>query len=121
MYSKLPKEFAIIIGIYCLGELISNFFGLSLPGSIVGLILLIILILSGIIKISQIEQAAHILLDNMGLFFVPPAVGLMLYFGMLSTSGLAIITVIFFSTMIVLVLTGKTVDILINSKEGNKK
>ena len=64
-----------------------------------------------------VEKAADGLLGEMGLFFVPIAVGLVLYADVLLQNGVAIILTILISTVFVLCLTGKVVDQVLPSQE----
>jgi len=57
-----------------LGELIVWFTGLSLPGSIVGMLLLTAFLQMGWIKLEWVKGISDFLLSNLGFFFVPPGV-----------------------------------------------
>ena len=50
--------------------------GLPIPSSVWGMGLLLALLASGLVKLSWVEVGAGVLLAQMALFFVPPAVGL---------------------------------------------
>ena len=54
-----------------LGELIVWFTGLSLPGSIVGMLLLTAFLQMGWIKLEWVKGISDFLLSNLGFFFVP--------------------------------------------------
>lgn len=115
-YSNLIKEFAIITGTYFIGEALSGILQLPIPGNVLGMILLAILILSGLIKMEQVETASAMLLDNLALFFIPPGVGLMLYFKLISSEFVAIVATATISTLLVLGITGKIMDLALNHK-----
>jgi holin-like protein len=48
------------------------------------MLILACLLLTGILKMNNVERAAKLLLDNLALFFVRSGVGLMLYFKLIS-------------------------------------
>ena len=53
---KIFREAIIILGIYLVGELISKVFSLPLPGNIIGMIILLVLLCTKVIKIEKIEN-----------------------------------------------------------------
>ena len=55
---KLFREAIIILGIYLIGELISKGFSLPLPGNILGMIILLILLCTKIIKVDDVENVS---------------------------------------------------------------
>ena len=106
--------FGILAGLYLAGELLSRWLGLFLPGSLVGMVLLTLLLFSGIVKLEQVEKAADGLLRHLILLFVPSAVGIMVFANSISGSAVEIILTALLSTVVVLVVTGKTVDGIID-------
>lgn len=89
------------------GELFSYFLRLPIPGNVIGFVLLLLALLAGIVKLSQVREAAYLLLDNLALFFIPAGVGMMQYFGLIRQQWLPITVGIFVSTILVLLVTGK--------------
>ena len=47
------------------------------------MLLLTLAILTGVVKLEYVERASEVLLKHLGLFFVPPGVGLILYFDLI--------------------------------------
>ena len=117
MFFKLlqwGKEFAVLASLYMLGDFLSHWLGLLLPGSIVGMLLLLILLFSGILKLEQIEKLSDALLRHLNLLFLPAAVGIMVYAKNFSGNIIEILLIVLFSTVVVLAVTGKTVDWVID-------
>ncbi|HEY3424962.1 MAG TPA: CidA/LrgA family protein, partial [Negativicutes bacterium] len=108
------QGFFILTGLYLAGELLSTWLGLLLPGSLVGMLLLVFLLFGGILKLEQIERAADDLLQHLILLFVPASVGIMVYAKSFSGNAFEIILNILLSTVLVLAVTGKTVDKVID-------
>lgn len=98
------------IAMLCALSLISNFivryFGLSLPGSIIGIFILFFLLQTKIIRMEWVELGANLLLAELLLFFIPSAVGIIRYQQLLYTDGLSILLVIVAGTIIVMAATG---------------
>ena len=104
------RGFLILTGVFLIGEFLSTWFGLLLPGSLVGMVLLTVFLFSGVVKLEQVEKAANDLLRHLILLFVPAAVGIMVYVKVFSGNAVAIVLNTLLSTVVVLSVTGKTVD-----------
>lgn len=102
----MVKQCTIIFGCLALGDLIVWLTGIKLPGSIIGMLLLTSLLQMGWVKLSWVKGISDFLVSNMGFFFVPPGVALMLYFDVIKAEFLPIVTATVVSTMLVLVVTG---------------
>lgn len=111
------EGFVIILFMQGLGVFLSNQFKLILPGNLTGLLLLFLALVLKIIKIEQVEAAASLLLDNMMALFIPLNVGLITILPQLKQEGVAIFTSIFGSTIVVMVVTAKVVELF----EGRRK
>ena len=98
--------------LYGLGELLVKITGVSLPGSIVGMLLLAAFLEMGWIKLEWVKQISDFLLSNLGFFFVPPGVALMLNFGTIAKDFWAIAIATLISTILVLLSTGWTHQIV---------
>ena len=95
---KILSQLLIIFTYSILGDFISNLLPFPIPGSVLGLILLFLSLKFKIIKLSQIETSGNFLKNNMGIMFVPLAVGIMNYFELLSQHWLSILLVMIVST-----------------------
>lgn len=74
---KYLKELVIIFGITMAGELLNRLIPLPVPAGVYGLFLLLALLCSGVLKLSDVENTGDLLLDLMPLMFIPAAVGLL--------------------------------------------
>jgi len=90
---------------------------IGIPGSILGIVVLFILLETKVLRLEWIELGANWLLAELLLFFIPAAVGIMKYFPMLEAEGLQILTVVLFSTVIVMVSSGLTAGFISSRKE----
>lgn len=109
---KLLRQASIILGTYFLGELLQKSFNLPVPGSVIGMLILLGSLYTGLIKLDMIEEISDFLLDHLAFFFIPAGVGLISSFSLLRGNWFAIITVSLISTIIVLVATGVIVQII---------
>ena len=115
---KLFREAIIILGIYLIGELISKGFSLPLPGNILGMIILLILLCTKIIKVDDVENVSDFFLSHLAFFFIPAGVGLISSFPSLKSSLVPILLICIVTTAIVIVVTGLIVQFIINSKSS---
>ena len=74
---KYMKQFAIILAVSCIGELLNHFLPLPFPASIYGLVLMLALLMTGALKLDAVEDAGKFMIEIMPVMFIPAAVGLM--------------------------------------------
>ncbi|MEZ5336090.1 MAG: CidA/LrgA family protein [Methanolobus sp.] len=115
---KYIIQFSIILAICFTGSLIHDFFHLPIPGNVLGMILLLFLLLTGVIKISMIEDVSNFMLKHLSFFFIPAAVGLITCFSILEGKWTALVFISVISTFIIAAVTGMTVQVLINRRKS---
>ena len=91
-----------------MGELIVRLTGVKLPASIIGMLILTLMLKFKVIKLEWVRGLTDFLIANLGFFFVPPGVALMLYFDLIKVEILPIALATLLSTIIVLLITGQT-------------
>ena len=100
------RQCAILFGCMALGELIVWLTGVKLPSSIIGMLLLTTFLKLGWIKLHWVQGMSDFLVANLGFFFVPAGVALMLYFDVIAAEFWPIVLASLVSTILVLVVTG---------------
>lgn len=118
---KIFRESIIIIGIYLIGEFISKFFSLPLPGNIIGLLILLTLLCTRVIKVEKIENVSRFFLDHLAFFFIPAGVGLLSSFDIIRDNLVSILILCLITTAIVIVCTGIIVQYIIGIQTKNTK
>ena len=103
---KYVKQFAIIALMTFLGEFFNYLLPLPVPASIYGMLLLFVCLQTGIIKLSQIEETADLMLNVMPIFFISPTVSLMRSISVIKDSLLAVFLISIISTAVVMAVTG---------------
>ena len=73
---KYLRQFGIILAVTCVGEIMKYFIPLPIPGSIYGLILMFVLLLTKVIKVEHVKETGEFLIEIMPLMFIPAGVGL---------------------------------------------
>ena len=110
------RQCAILFGCLALGELIVYLTGIKLPSSIIGMLLLTLFLKLGWIKLQWVQGLSDFLVANLGFFFVPPGVALMLYFDVIAAEFWPIVVATIVSTILVLSVTGWVHQIVRKSK-----
>jgi len=110
---KILKELTIILFITFLGEILSKTLSLPLPGTVVGMLLLLACLITRVIRVDSLKITSNYMLDNLAFFFLPAGVGIISSLNILSGNTFKILTVIIVSTLVVTVVTGLTVQGLI--------
>ena len=100
------RQCAILFGCLALGELIVLLTGMKHPSSIIGMLLLTLFLKLGWIKLHWVQGMSDFLVANLGFFFIPPGVALMLYFDIIAAEFWPIAIASLVSTLLVLVVTG---------------
>lgn len=117
---KYLRQFGIILGVTCAGEIMKYFIPLPIPGSIYGLILMFLLLLMRVIKVDHVKETGEFLIEIMPLMFIPAGVGLVTSWNQLQSFLVPLLVITVVSTFVVMIVTGKVTDFLI-SKRGEKK
>lgn len=122
---KLILQIAILYLFYRLGLFIQDVLAIPVPGSIIGMLLLFLLLVTGVIKEGYLNKGADLLLLYMPLFFVPATVGVMNYFDLFQGKGFIMLLALFISTMVIMGTSGlvsqKTVAYVDNKTWGKKR
>lgn len=100
------RQLAILFGCLAVGELIVHLTNIPLPSSIIGMLLLTLSLKLGVIKLEWIQGLSNFLVDNIGFFFVPAGVAVMLYFDIIKAQLVPIVVASAVSTILVLAVTG---------------
>ncbi|MEL6870579.1 MAG: CidA/LrgA family protein [Pseudomonadota bacterium] len=96
----------LIFSCQLVGELVVVTFGLTVPGPVLGMLLLFVGLMVRGSTPASLGAAADGLLSNLSLLFVPAGVGVMLHASLLSKQWLPLSVAVFFSTLVTVVVTG---------------
>ncbi|MCY6370261.1 CidA/LrgA family protein [Clostridium ganghwense] len=113
---KLLRQSSIILIIWFSGELLHTTLNLPIPGSVLGMLILLTCLCTRVIKLDMIEEFSNFLLDHLAFFFIPAGVGLISCFPILKDNWIAIIAISFFSTIIIMSSTGIIVQSMIRRR-----
>jgi holin-like protein len=102
----LVRGLAILLGFQFVGEVLSRWLTVPIPGSVLGMALLLVALAAGAVRLAWIEEAAELLLAHLALFFIPAGVGVMVHFELLQAQWLPVVVAMVVSTFVVMAVTG---------------
>ena len=118
---KILKQFVIILLISFLGEVLKAILPLPVPASVWGLLLMLVALRTGVIKLSQVSDAAGFLIEIMPVMFIPAGVGLLNAWGVLQPIWIPISVITILTTVIVMAVTGKVTQAVIQNQKKKKE
>ena len=101
---------AILVALNALGDWLVRVSGATVPGSVVGMLLLTALIETRILPLAAVRSAAELLVRHLALLYVPAGVALLLYWDAVRGELLAIAAAAVASLVAVLVVVGLVVQ-----------
>ena len=117
---KILRQFVIILLISFLGELLKAALPLPVPASVWGLILMLAALKTGVLKLSQVSDAAVFLIEIMPVMFIPAGVGLMESWGELKAVLVPVLVITLVSTIVVMVVSGRVTQAVIRLERKHK-
>ncbi len=110
---RIMGEISILFGICLLSEGIAAILPFTFPASVISMLILAALLLSGVVKPKHIQLLSGFFMANMGMFFIPSLVGTLEYAEVLKASFLPFLVITLVTTPIVYLVTAWTVQLLI--------
>lgn len=108
---KILKELLILLLICLIGEGIALILPFAFPSSVLSMLLLFILLLTGVLKLAQIEDVTTFLSRNMAFFFIPAGVEILENYKPVADVILPLLCVLVLTTVITFAVTAGTVGL----------
>ena len=109
---KYLKGVLIICGCVVIGSIGDAWIDLPVPMSIYGMVVLFILLVTKVVRASDVEPVSSLFLRHLSLFLVPAGVALMDRFEQIGPIIWPFLVICFVSTLVTLMVTAKLVDVL---------
>ena len=103
IWQYLRSFILIYICLYA-GIAISSLLPITIPGSIIGMLILFVLLSLQILPAKWVKPSCHLLIRYMALLFVPIGVGVMQYVDVIKQQFGPVVVSCFISTLVVLVI-----------------
>lgn len=114
------KQLGIILMLLWVGQTVQGMFGLALPGNVLGMLLLLILLVTGLLKLKHVERVTEVLLRHLSFLFVPSIVGVMTVAYLFKGNVIKIFIIVFLSLIVVMVTSGRTVQWMLQRKNRKR-
>lgn len=118
---KYIKQFLIILFMSAFGGFLNWLIPLPIPATVWGMLLMFLALLTGVVKLKQVEDTADFFLSIMPMLFIPYAVSLMDNYTLLAKYALPIFIIVAASFFLCFIVTGKTADFIIGHKNGKEE
>ena len=118
---NMIRGLAILLIFQSIGEVVTKFIHGVLPGPVIGMILLLVFLVLRKNIAASVATAADGLLAHLAIFFIPAAVGVMLYIGTLRSAGAAWLLAILLSTVGAITVTALLLKWLSNSRHADNE
>ena len=118
---NIMGELALIFGICLVGEGVAALLPVAFPASVISMVLLMVLLLTGVVKDRHIQTASHFLVANMAFFFLPSFVGLLEHIELLKSQLVPLLLIVVLTTPVVYLITEWTVRLLMLRHRNRKE
>jgi holin-like protein len=118
---RIILQITILYVFSIVGEALHHFLHIPIPGSIIGLILLIICLSYKIVPVKIVEDGASFLLSFLPLLFIPSMVGIINYPSLFSISGGILFLIVVMSTIITMIAAGVASQFIETKTKKRKK
>lgn len=116
----LLKGTALILGLQWLSTALLRSLGSTFPAPLLGMLLLTVLLLTGIVRKESVSLVCRILIQKMGLLFLPAAVNILLYLHIIKAESRSILLTIIITSIVVLVTTTAFLEFALKHTGGKK-
>lgn len=117
---KIVKQFTLIVAIMFIGKWIVEVTGIPIPANVLGMIILLLALMSGILKEKDVKETSNFIIAHLSLFFVVPSVGIILYLDLFTKSFFKLMIPLLVSIILGLFVCGKVVEGVIKLQDRNK-
>jgi len=115
---RFIRQLAIILSISFVAELLEYLIPIPVAASIYGLVLMLIGLITKVIPLHKVEEAADFLVEIMPILFVPPTVGIMASAEALQEMLVPLCVISVISTILVMAVTGRVSQRIIRKSRG---
>jgi holin-like protein len=110
---NIVKQIGIVFAVCWVSHILSGLLPFAFPASIIGMLLIFVLLLTGILRIEHIREKSSFLLSNMAFFLIPAGVSVINYVDLLGRNILVLAFICVVSTIIVFIVTALTVKAML--------
>lgn len=113
------RQFTIIVSILAVSYMLELGLGLPIPASIIGMLLLLVLLLTKVIKLKQVEKVSDLLQKEITLFIIPLSIGIIETTHLFEGKFILTAMIVALSTIISIFTTGLIMKIIMKGRKAN--
>lgn len=120
---SIVAQLFVVFFVYLVSEGIAALLPFTFPASVMGMVILLVLLLTKVLKPAQLKESSDFLLGNMLLFFIPTCVSVITYADVLFRNFWSIVLISVLTTPLVFFVTGQVVQLTMKRirKKGEKE
>ena len=120
---SIVAQLFVVFFVYLASEGIAALLPFTFPASVMGMVILLVLLLTKVLKPAQLKESSDFLLGNMLLFFIPTCVSVITYADVLFRNFWSIVLISILTTPLVFFVTGQVVQLTMKRirKKGEKE
>ncbi|GGP14831.1 CidA/LrgA family holin-like protein [Oceanobacillus neutriphilus] len=115
-YFIMILQISVLFLFNFIGQFIQGYFSLSIPGSLIGMLLLFSLLILKVLPLTWIQSGVDFLLKDIPFFFIPVTVGVVQYLSFFYGKGSLTILLVVISTFFVIGVSGTLTNFLLKKE-----
>ena len=120
-FTKILVQIAALYVLYMVGNWVQEMVNLPIPGSLIGMFLLLVLLSLKVLPVKWFDLGAETLVAIMPFLLIPPTLGLMNYGAFFMSKGISLFITVVASTFLIIIVAGHTGQYLANRKERESR
>lgn len=118
---KYIKQLCIIAAVCLVAEAMEHFIPLPVAASIYGLLIMLLLLVTKVVKLEMVEDVADFLTGNLAIMFIPPTVGIMACVDEVRAMLVPLFVISALTTLLIMAVTGKVSQFIIRRSKREEK
>ena len=120
-FTKILVQIAALYVFYMVGTWVQEMLNIPIPGSLIGMFLLLVLLSLKVLPVKWFDLGAETLVAIMPFLLIPPTLGLMNYGAFFMSKGISLFITVVASTFLITIVAGHTGQYLANRKERESR
>ena len=118
---KILTQVGILFGLCWISQCMEAALPVDFPASVIGLILLLVLLLTRVLRVDHVQEKSDFLLQNLPFFFIPASVGIINYAELIRNNAVAFVIICVVSTVVTFAATAWAVQLTIRWMNRRKQ
>lgn len=119
-YIKIVLQILLLCAVSLAGNMVADYLKIGIPGSIFGILILLVMFDRKWISLDKIELGANVLIAELLLFFIPSAIGVIQFQDVLQKDWTQLLLVIEVSIVFVILFVGFATEWVVG-RRGERK